>query len=699
MIGVRGFGRALPSDGAKNGDKDAQILVETVASCYTGSSGSDEFISHDSLEARSAEVTPPTRTVIAKLGLVVNSIAMGLSFGKGYPAAPKPGNPRECRKLISHYPTLSKVDGRHREPGDDGGASGTGPQQDYELLSSAILRHRQSRHSAEASVLMLNCMTEFTATSKITAPQKTSCLRKQSERYSILQFKKSGKYPVRSIHTDLIIAAPSTQVILGLLIPGLGLTAVLLAFCGYAAWNPVSRRYLERVIFRLLTYALVAHLCFGILFTIGALSAYTGRRLVLAFDLNGRKMEKYYVIRITLIGIVSSVVPYLGFRPAHRLRQIPATVSIFRVNRFFSFVFVSSFHILAAGIPAPSSSASGVLVLPSGDSLCSMNMKLSVTSGLPYDLVLGRDWIFFCRETLPHASFLLSSDPFPLVHPTTQDLDPLPESPMNDTRPGDHTVDAGEAPQPDRSACRVLCQDFESAADMAKVVLNIILDADDKHISTESLSHIGAALNLSVAGDRNLRFKLRSAIRKHAEAVTSAGVPIRSSASIADFFNSFETHRKLVLLSIAALHRPPRILFRSRQGPACSTRLPGRGRQPDQKKLYEKLVEGTLDLVTASLVTYIITGQTTESGAPKPDKKVQLVLSCLVLLFTLSLMLDSGHGDGEAWNLLVPSVPECRFYSPAKLKRARDPAADAAFNNFGSKTPSPAKLSKRGKST
>ncbi|KAJ7806072.1 hypothetical protein B0H14DRAFT_2876932, partial [Mycena olivaceomarginata] len=103
---------------------------------------------------------------------------------------------------------------------------------------------------------------------------------------------------------------------------------------------------------------------------------------------------------------------------------------------------VSLDWILASGILVPSSSASGFLVLPSGDSLCSMNMKLSVTSGLPYDLVLGRDWIFFCRETLPHASFLLSlgifrpvlpsstSHPLPLVHPTAQDLDPLPESSM-----------------------------------------------------------------------------------------------------------------------------------------------------------------------------------------------------------------------------------------------------------------------------
>ncbi|KAJ7893857.1 hypothetical protein B0H14DRAFT_3427157 [Mycena olivaceomarginata] len=43
-------------------------------------------------------------------------------------------------------------------------------------------------------------------------------------------------------------------------------------------------------------------------------------------------------------------------------------------------------------------------------------------------------------------------------------------------------------------------------------------------------------------------------------------------------------------------------------------------------ELYEKLVKGTLVLVTVSLVTYIITGQSTENGAPKPDRKVYHML-------------------------------------------------------------------------
>ncbi|KAJ6457743.1 hypothetical protein C8R45DRAFT_1032935 [Mycena sanguinolenta] len=134
------------------------------------------------------------------------------------------------------------------------------------------------------------------------------------------------------------VAQIFTQVILGLLVPGLGLTTVLLTLYGYAAWNPVSRPYLDRVSFRLLTYALVAHLCFGILFAISAFATYNGLwcalitsmgnlclvfsagmffsiainlPLVLAFKVNGRKMEKYYVIGTMLIGIVSNFVPHI----------------------------------------------------------------------------------------------------------------------------------------------------------------------------------------------------------------------------------------------------------------------------------------------------------------------------------------------------------------------------------------------------
>ncbi|KAJ7704122.1 hypothetical protein B0H17DRAFT_1127126 [Mycena rosella] len=104
-------------------------------------------------------------------------------------------------------------------------------------------------------------------------------------------------------------------------------------------------------------------------------------------------------------------------------------------------------------------------------------------------------------------------------------------------------------------------------------------------------------------------------------------------------------------------------------------------------ELYNKLTEGTLIFVTVLLATYIITDQKAENGAPRPDKKIYHILVDQLKI------LD--HGDGEPWNPPVPAMPERRYCSPATPKRARDEAADAAFNNFGSRaSPSPAKKSK-----
>ncbi|KAJ7302934.1 hypothetical protein DFH08DRAFT_904340 [Mycena albidolilacea] len=127
------------------------------------------------------------------------------------------------------------------------------------------------------------------------------------------------------------------RVILGLIIPGLGLSTALLALFGYATWNVVSRRYLDRVSFRLLTYALVAHLVFGVSFAMSSLAGYQDWRcsllsfltgsslmfssciffcmalnvpLVVVYKISGQAMEKCYVAGTTLISLICMVPPY-----------------------------------------------------------------------------------------------------------------------------------------------------------------------------------------------------------------------------------------------------------------------------------------------------------------------------------------------------------------------------------------------------
>lgn len=124
-------------------------------------------------------------------------------------------------------------------------------------------------------------------------------------------------------------------------------------------------------------------------------------------------------------------------------------------------------------------------------------------------------------------------------------------------------------------------------------------------------------------------------------------------------------------------------------------------------ELYEKLTEGTLVLVMLSFVTYVIKDQKNERGEPLPDKKVSGRLLNLQLLTRVRQVyhvlaerlkiLD--RGDGPAWNPAVPVVPERRYFSAGtpSRKRARDSAADAAFDSFGSKaTPSPPKRTRQG---
>ncbi|KAJ7813275.1 hypothetical protein B0H14DRAFT_3150015 [Mycena olivaceomarginata] len=65
--------------------------------------------------------------------------------------------------------------------------------------------------------------------------------------------------------------------------------------------------------------------------------------------------------------------------------------------------------VLQTDIHAVHSAASGILMLPAVDCMFSVQMDLSVASSLPFDLVLGRDWLQYCREPVPDTCFHLSS--------------------------------------------------------------------------------------------------------------------------------------------------------------------------------------------------------------------------------------------------------------------------------------------------
>ena len=70
--------------------------------------------------------------------------------------------------------------------------------------------------------------------------------------------------------------------------------------------------------------------------------------------------------------------------------------------------------LLDSGSPAVRSVASGILTLPNSDGVFSVHMDLSIQSSLPADLVLGRDWLQYSRESIPEACFHLSSGPVDL---------------------------------------------------------------------------------------------------------------------------------------------------------------------------------------------------------------------------------------------------------------------------------------------
>ncbi|KAJ7246045.1 hypothetical protein C8J57DRAFT_1725028 [Mycena rebaudengoi] len=137
------------------------------------------------------------------------------------------------------------------------------------------------------------------------------------------------------LHVPNALDAHKQDVSLAFNITGIVLTAALLLGIACAAWNPVSRRHLNRVSFRLLVCALIANLIFAAT-SIPVFSgpsagcsfmAFLGMsilmfsscmffctalnlQLVLVHRLNGNSMEKFYYIGSVMVVAILNITPY-----------------------------------------------------------------------------------------------------------------------------------------------------------------------------------------------------------------------------------------------------------------------------------------------------------------------------------------------------------------------------------------------------
>ncbi|KAJ7892121.1 hypothetical protein B0H14DRAFT_3126196 [Mycena olivaceomarginata] len=65
--------------------------------------------------------------------------------------------------------------------------------------------------------------------------------------------------------------------------------------------------------------------------------------------------------------------------------------------------------VLKTGIQTVRSVASGLLTVPGADTGFSVQMDMPIAPSLPFDVVLGRNWMQYCRETVPKSRLSLSS--------------------------------------------------------------------------------------------------------------------------------------------------------------------------------------------------------------------------------------------------------------------------------------------------
>ncbi|KAJ7056297.1 hypothetical protein C8F01DRAFT_1311044 [Mycena amicta] len=180
--------------------------------------------------------------------------------------------------------------------------------------------------------------------------------------------------------------------------------------------------------------------------------------------------------------------------------------------------------VLSSPVRARQAVVSGPLCLTAHQVLYSMQLTATVSSDLPHDLVLGRSWFLFCRETLPGAVFSLSSGvvaPSALAAPSTASSStpspmhvdheafssPLPDHSDHNEPMNSEPMYPTHVPSQYPSSLPIIHDIFLKHRITGTPVLNTVVEGTDTEVSTESLLHIAAALNISISGKLHVRYK------------------------------------------------------------------------------------------------------------------------------------------------------------------------------------------------
>ncbi|KAJ7109691.1 hypothetical protein C8R43DRAFT_1139493 [Mycena crocata] len=86
--------------------------------------------------------------------------------------------------------------------------------------------------------------------------------------------------------------------------------------------------------------------------------------------------------------------------------------------------------VLNFGVSTVRSTASGILTLPCEGGVFPLEINLPIVTSLPFDLVLGRDCLQYCRESAPDTTIYLSTEQINLRRPPI-DYAPPPQPPCN----------------------------------------------------------------------------------------------------------------------------------------------------------------------------------------------------------------------------------------------------------------------------